>query len=99
MLKFILGRRVVNTISATRMTTKANLEKNDTDADGHGQDRVTGPGGQGHAKNVRDRVTAIVTAEDEKPGVIDVLYSCFVLWSKHHFVIPCCEMFMSRNHS
>ncbi len=48
------------------MTTKANPEKNDTDADGHGQDRVTGPGGQGHAKNVRDHVTEIATVEDEK---------------------------------
>lgn len=80
MLKFIfLGRRGVNTITATKMTTKEKPEKNDTDVDGHGRDRVTGPGGQGHATNVRDRVTENATDEDEKPGVIDALYRVLVL--------------------
>lgn len=51
------------------MTTKASPEKNDTDEDGHGQDRVIEAGGQDHARSARDRVTEIVTAVDEKPRV------------------------------
>ena len=48
------------------MNTKARPGKNDTDEDGHGQDRVTGAGGRDHAKNALDRVTENVTAVDEK---------------------------------
>ena len=54
------------------MTTKASPEKNDTDEDGHGQDRVTEAGGQDHARSARDHVIVIVTAEDEKPRVKNV---------------------------
>lgn len=54
------------------MTTKASREKNDTDEDGRGQDRVTGAAGQDHARSARDHVTEIVTAEDEKPRVKNV---------------------------
>lgn len=73
------------------MTTKASREKNDIDEDGHGQDRVTGAEGQDHARSVRDHVTEIVTAVDELPRVKNVLYSCLILWSKLHFVTPCCN--------
>lgn len=48
------------------MNTKARPGKNDTDEDGHGQDRVTGAGGRDHARSARDRVTENVTAVDEK---------------------------------
>ena len=72
------------------MTTKASREKNDTDEDGRGQDRVTGAAGQDHARSARDHVTEIVTAEDEKPRVKNVFLSRLMLWSKLHFVTPCC---------
>ena len=55
------------------MITKASPERNDTDEDGHGQDRVTEAGGQDHARSARDHVTVIVTAVDEKPRVKNVL--------------------------
>ena len=72
------------------MTTKASPEKNDIDEDGHGQDRVTGAGDQDHARSARDRVTEIVTAEDEKPRVKIVSYR-LILLSKLHIVTPCCN--------
>lgn len=62
------------------MTTKGNPEKNDTDADGHGQDRVTGTAGQGHATSARDHVTVTATAVDEALYVTNVLCSYCVLW-------------------
>ena len=80
------------------MTTKAKPEKNATDVDGLGQDRAIGPGGQGHAKNVRDRVTGIATAEDEKFRTCDgcfVQLPCLVLETS--FVTLCCKMLMSCN--
>ena len=55
------------------MSTKASPEKNDTDEDGHGQDRVKGAGGQDHARSARDHVIEIVTAEDEKLCMKNVL--------------------------
>lgn len=70
---FSPGRQGVNIISATRMTTKASSEKNDTDEDGHGQDRVTEAGGQDHVRSARDHVTEIVTVVDEKPRFMNVL--------------------------
>jgi len=56
------------------MTTKASREKNDTDEDGHGQDRVTGAAGQDHARSARDHVIGIVTVEDEKPRLVKMSY-------------------------
>lgn len=55
------------------MTTKASPEKNDTDEDGHGQDRVTEAEGQDHVRSARDHVTEIVTVVDEKPRLMNVL--------------------------
>ena len=57
------------------MITKAKPEKNATDADGHGQDRVIGTEGQDHVTNVRDRVTEIAVAIDEKTSVKDISHT------------------------
>lgn len=61
------------------MITRAKREKNDTDADGHGQDHVTGTEGQDRVTNVRDRVTETADAIDEKSRVKDVFILLFWL--------------------
>ena len=69
------GRLVVNTITATKMITRAKQEKNATDADGHGQDRVIGTEGQDRVTNVRDRVTETAVAIDEKTSAKDISHT------------------------
>lgn len=57
------------------MITRAKPEKNATDADGHGQDRVIGTEGQDRVTNVRDRVTEIAVAIDEKTSAKDISHT------------------------
>lgn len=75
------------------MITRAKPEKRDIEGDGHGQDRVTGTGGQDRVTNAPDRVTEIAIAVNEKVRVKNVLCSSLFCGFNYNFCNIFCECF------
>ena len=71
----------------TKTTMKGNPGKNDTGAEGHAQDHVTGTGDQDHVTNARDHVTVNAATEDRNPAGKVFYEAIFFYCSKLYFCI------------